>query len=89
MLLTLLVSAPLLVLWIVMSHDGRTRWTVAGIIAALAVVAGTMIRLLPRGTVEISLACLILTVAVVIAGRMAERRAGTARRRPVTFVLAT
>ncbi|NMO54141.1 hypothetical protein HH310_23525 [Actinoplanes sp. TBRC 11911] len=74
MLLTLLLSVPLLVLWIAMSRAPRTRWTVSATIAGLAVIAGVTIYLVPRGTVEISLGWLVLSLSAVVAGHAIERR---------------
>jgi hypothetical protein len=72
--LVLIVTVPILLLWLPMSRVSQIRWLVALVIASLTALGAMLVHFLPRGLLEITLSCLTLVLVTVLAARLIERR---------------
>jgi hypothetical protein len=72
--LIVILTGPILLLWLAMSRTSRMRWIVAAALVGEAAIAGVLIDFLPRGFFEVALGVLILGVATVATGRLIDRR---------------
>ncbi|GLW27881.1 hypothetical protein [Actinoplanes regularis] len=68
-----MVLVPIVFLWLVMSREPRTRWTIAAGLAGQAAIATLLLHFFPRGAAEIALSALVLGLATVLTGRLIER----------------
>jgi hypothetical protein len=73
-LLVLLVTVPMLPLWLLMSRLPRNWWLVVGFLAGQIAVAVLLVGFQPRGRFEISLACLVVMLSTTVVARLLERR---------------
>ncbi|XVU21130.1 hypothetical protein ACQPZJ_28100 [Actinoplanes sp. CA-054009] len=74
MVLVFIVMTPVLLLWLVMARQPRSRLLVAAVLAAITAVAALVLCLAPRASLETLLAVPVLAALTVIGGRLAERR---------------
>ncbi|MEU4221851.1 hypothetical protein [Actinoplanes sp. NPDC026623] len=77
----LIVIGPILLLWLPMSRVPRIRRLIAVVLAVLIALAATLVHLLPRAVLEITLGGLVLALVTVLSGHLMEPRPTAAVRR--------